>query len=199
MRWALAYKNLSCEFTSVNLLNDDTESPEHLRRNPLGYVPALEVMTEKGLICLAESIAILEWLEEVHPNAPLLPSDSFLRARTRQMVEIVNAGTQPLQNLNVLHFYSADPQEQRKWAQHWIRKGLSAFEVLAKETSGRFCIGDDLTWADLALIPQCYNAGRQGLELTDFPRLKKIYEAALLTPSGQASHPDRFEPAQAKS
>lgn len=198
VRWALAHKKIPCEFTPINLLTDESDSEAHLQRNPLGYVPVLEIRTEAKPVFLAESVAILEWLEEVHPENPLLPpprvAHALDRARIRQLAEVINSGTQPLQNLNALHLHSSEPSEQKLWAQHWIRKGLNAYETLAQETAGKFSFGDALTLADLFLVPQCYNAGRQDVSLDEFPLLKKIFESASQTPSYQESHPDRFNP-----
>jgi len=198
VRWALAHKKIPCKFTPINLLTDEPDSETHLQRNPLGYVPVLEIKTETNPVFLAESVAILEWLEEVHPQNPLLPAPGTThaldRARIRQLAEIINSGTQPLQNLNALHLHSSQLTEQKLWAQHWIRKGLHAYETLARETSGQFSFGDSLTLADLFLIPQCYNAGRQDVSLDEFPLLKKIFESASHTQSYQESHPDRFNP-----
>lgn len=201
VRWALAHKEIPCEFVSIHLLTDEAESEPHLKRNPLGYVPVLEiasVASSEPPIYLAESTAIVEWLEEIAPAKPLMPPfhsrQGIDRAKTRQLMEIINSGTQPLQNLNALHLHSSDPEEQKRWAQYWIRKGLHAYETVASETAGKFSMGDSLTLADLFLIPQCYNAGRQEVSLDEFPLLKKIYENASQTASYQLSHPDRFNP-----
>lgn len=199
VRWALAIKGVNCSFHSVNLLNDETESPEHLKRNPHGYVPVLEIQNSATDIAyLSESVAILEWLEETFPKSPnvasLYPGPPLNRARIRQLCEVINAGTQPLQNLNVLHLHSNDPQEQKKWAQYWIRKGLHAYETLAAPWAGRFSVGNDLSAADLFLIPQLYNARRQEIAIEEFPLLAKIFAECAQTLPYQASEPDRFKP-----
>jgi maleylacetoacetate isomerase len=192
VRWALARKGISAEMIAVNLLEGASESPEHLKRNPMGYVPALETPGGKFI---GESVAIIEWLEETHPAHPLLPRDLFLRARTRQLVEIVNSGTQPLQNLGVTEMVSEDGEKKKAWNQHWIRKGLDAYEILVKETAGKFAIGDEPTMADLFLIPQCYNASRNEIDLTEFPTIERINRAGLALESCQAAHPERYKPA----
>jgi maleylacetoacetate isomerase len=194
VRWALSFKKIPYEAVAVNLLSDEPSSPEHRLRNPLGYVPVLEFIDETRLKFLGESMAILEWLEETVPTPPLLPKDPILRARSRQLSEIINAGTQPLQNPNVSEQHSSDPQEQRRWNQVWIRNGLSAYEACVQETCGKFSIEDSLTLADLYLIPQCYNAIRNQISLTEFPRIQRIYEAARLTESCKAAEPEQFEP-----
>lgn len=195
VRWALALKGIPCEFIAVNLLDDESEQPAHLARNPMGFVPALEILNSKSSVrFLGESVAIIEWLEEVHPLPTLFPNDPLERARTRQLAEIVNAGTQPVQNLSVTLRHSPDPEEQKKWSQHWIRKGLGAYEKLVQETAGLFSIGNTLTFADLFLIPQCYNAGRNDVPLSEFPTIQKIHEQAIQTEACMKSSPDRFKP-----
>lgn len=192
----MAYKGVHCEFNTVNLLTDEPESSEHLKRNPLGYVPVLELIDDNGESrYLGESTAIIEWLEETRPKPSLLPQNPLSRARVRQLAEVINAGTQPLQNPNVSEFHSTDPEERKRWAQHWIRKGLHAYETLVHESAGRFSFGNQLTVADLYLIPQCYNALRQGVEIAEeFPRLQRIWDAAKEEISYQASEPERFKP-----
>lgn len=194
VRWAFALKNIPCEFVAVNLLSDEPESPDHLKRNPMGFVPVLEFLERSEDRFLGESVALIEWAERVRPTPSLFPKDLFEQARSRQLAEIINAGTQPLQNPTVSALHSADPTEQKKWNQYWIRKGLNAFQTLAQKTAGKFSIGDELSLADLFLIPQCYNAMRQEVLVQEFPLIEKIYLNALETESCRASHPDRFNP-----
>lgn len=195
VRWGFALKVLPCEFVSIDLLTDDSDSPEHLQRNPLGFVPALEFLTDSPTFrYLCESMAILEWLEETLPHPSLLPGDALQRARIRQLAEIINAGTQPLQNPNVALYHSSQKDEQKKWNAHWIRKGLHAYETLVQETAQTFSVGNTLTLSDLFLIPQCYNALRHDVHLSEFPRIERIYKAAMATPSCQASAPEKFNP-----
>ncbi len=196
VRWALQLKGIKCDYVPVNLLSDETENPEYLRKNPLGYVPVLEVIdAESPIRYLSESIAIIEWLEETYPthSPSLFSGDSFQKARIRQLAEIINSGTQPLQNLNVSLFHSSHSEEQKKWNTHWIRRGMQAFEKLVQETSRLYSVGDTLTLADLFLIPQCYNALRNEISLSDYPVIEKIYQAALKTESCQDSAPDQFQ------
>lgn len=200
VRWALSLKKIPCEYVSVDLLSDETDSSEQRARNPLGYVPVLQILEASGGLnrpeskYLTESLAIIEWLDELFPTPSLLPGDSYQRAKIRQLAETINAGTQPIQNPTVALFHSSNPEEQKKWNLHWIRNGLAAYEFLVQETMGAFSVGDTLTLADLCLIPQIYNALRQGVVLSEFPRIEKIYQEALLTESCQASAPDSFKP-----
>lgn len=204
VRWGLALKGIPCEYVAVDLLSGESESPQHAARNPLGYVPVLEFLggSLHGRSAeapvrpfLAESMAILEWAEEVHPEPRLLAGDAFHRAWIRQLAEVINADTQPLQNLGPQYLHSSEDAGKRKaWAQHWIRNGLAAYESLVIHTAGKFSVGDAITLADLFLVPQCYNAERYEVPLDPYPTVKRISEAALATPEGRASHPDRYKP-----
>lgn len=197
VRWAYIYKNLESQgvqlkYESINLLAEESETPEHRARNPLGYVPALEI--PGGF--LIESIAILEWMEERFPNSPkLLPADLELRARTRALTQIINADTQPLQNLNPQFFHSSEPTKRKEWAQHFIREGLAAYEAYVKPTAGIYSVGNQLTMADLCLIPQCYNADRYEISLDAYPTIQKIVKNCTSLESYTQSHPDAFKPA----
>lgn len=196
VRWALAFKNIPCEFVAINLLSDEAESEEHLKRNPLGFIPVLENLDHPSspLRFLSESTAIIEYLEELHPTPSLYPADPLLKARTRQLAEIINSDTQPLQNMNTFLRHSSDPEEQKRWNQYWIQRGLIAYETLVQETAGIFSVRNSLTTADLFLIPQCYNAKRFDVPLSDFPTIERIYHSALETESYRKSAPEGFQP-----
>ena len=194
VRWALHLKGLNYQPIAINLLENASESPDHLHRNPSGQVPTLEILLNGKKQFLSESVAIVEWLEEMFPSPALLPQDPFLRARCRQLMEIINSGTQPLQNLGVAQLHSSDPQHQKSWNQFWIRKGLHSFNELVTETQGQYSIGDQFTLADIFLIPQCYNSLRFEIPLDEFPAVKKIYDQGVNTPAYHASHPDRYAP-----
>ncbi len=191
VRWALAHKNIPCKYVAIDLLKGESESPEHLKRNPLGYVPVLEI---QGTF-IAESMAILDLLEELHPEPALLPSDPIRRAQVRQLAEMINADTQPLQNMNPQFLHSDDPEKRKQWAQHWIQNGLSAYELVVKTTAGKFSVGDELSFADLCVIPQMYNARRYEVSLDSCPTLLKIESECKKLPSYLAAEPDRFQPA----
>lgn len=202
VRWALAIKGIQCEMVTVDLLNGESESPEHLARNPLGYVPVLELSNG---IFLTESIAIMEWLEEVAPTPALLPvgnlpADRLARARVRQLVELINADTQPLQNMTPQLMHSDDPEKRKAWAQYFINAGLNAYEKILESfeiqtgIQSRYSVGDQLTLADLCLVPQCYNADRFGVSLETFPRIQKIREMAMQHPTYTLAEPTVYAP-----
>lgn len=198
VRWALAYKEIPCEWVAINLLTDEPESPEHKTRNPTGFVPVLERLDRADANrFLAESAAILGWLDAVKPLPPLFPENPWDRAIVWQLCEIINSGTQPIQNLNVAQAHSEDPVEQKRWNQFWIHRGLEAYELRAKLCAGRFSFGDTISAADFFLMPQLYNADRNEVSLEAFPLLRAIRTQCQALPSYQASHPERFEPQKA--
>lgn len=195
VRWALAHKGVAYESNAIDLLKGAQSEGSYVAKSPMGLVPCLVVDGR----ALTESVAIIEWLEETTPEPSLYPRDSWARARVRQLVEFVNSGTQPLQNLAVNRHVSSDADKQKDWARHWIVRGLTAIErelgILRDEgLGGAFAVGDSLTAADLYLVPQLYNARRFGVDLTPYPRTVAVEAAALATDSARASHPDRFQP-----
>src|SRR4051812_31872125 len=125
VRWALAIKGVEYDSNAIDLLHGAQHEAAQIARSPLGYVPCLEVDGRP----LAESVAIIEWLEESFTQPALYPADRWARARVRQLVELVNAGTQPLQNLSVLRHFSPDADAQKAWSRHWIKRGLDAVET----------------------------------------------------------------------
>ena len=196
VRWALDYKGLKAELQHVSLLDGESEGDAHRSRNPLGYVPVLERLDLTGdARFLADSTAMVNWLEEVYAGLPpLFPGDAWNRARIRSLAGIISSDTQPIQNLNVMHRHSSDAAEQKRWAQDFIHQGLAAVERAAKEVAGDFSVGDQLSWADLCLIPQCYNAERFAVALDSFPTIQRILQNTQRLESCKSSHPSRYEP-----
>jgi maleylpyruvate isomerase len=203
VRTALAWKNLAYDYVPVHLVRDGGEQwkPEYLARNPQGMVPLLEIIDESGAHrSIGQSVAIIEYLDDVVPAPPLLPADPYLRARTRQLVEVVNSSIQPLQNSNVLkHIAGTLAADEKAWARHFMQRGLAALDQLVAETAGRFSVGDVATMADIYLVPQLYNARRFELDVAPFARLLAIEAACAELPAFQAAHPDRQPDAQAAS
>ncbi|NDD92021.1 maleylacetoacetate isomerase, partial [bacterium] len=195
VRWALDYKSIPAELQHVSLLDGECESDSHRTRNPLGFVPVLERLDLTGSArFLSDSTAIASWLDEAFPQAPsLFWGDSWTRARIRSLAGIISSDTQPIQNLTVLHRHSADPAEQKRWAGEFIHQGLLAFEKAAKDFSGKFSTGDELSWADMCLIPQCYNAERFSVALDSFPTIQRVLKSCENLPSYLSSHPSRYE------
>jgi len=198
VRWALEHKKIACELVHIHLLNGEAETPAHLARHPLGFVPVLETNAGANLI---ESLAIITYLEDTNPTSPtLFPKDPVEKARALALAEVINAGTQPLQNIPVLTFYSSDTEKQSTWAQHWIQNGLDLYEKLLPDSilksAEPFSVGNRLSIADLFLLPQLYNAKRYGLGLDPFKKILAIQKHLETLPSYQKSHPDLYKPAE---
>nr|APH81356.1 GST zeta [Tigriopus kingsejongensis] len=159
VRIVLALKDIEYEYRPVHLVKDGGEQhqADFLKLNPMAQVPALTM----GDRILTQSVAIIEYLEEAYPQHPILPTDPWLRAQVRQIVEIIGSGTQPVQNLSVMKMARDDPAQRVEWSHYWIRQGLSAVESVLSQTAGRYCVGDEVTMADCCLVPQIYNAERQ--------------------------------------
>lgn len=154
-------------------------------------VPTLVV----GDAVMTQSSAILEFLEEEYPDRPLLPRGRVERAAVREVAAMIGCDTQPVQNLRVLRkvmeWSPEEEKEERKkaWGKHFIGLGLGAVERRVKETAGKYCVGDDVTLADLYLVPQLYNAARFGVDMDAFPMLKRVAEALAALPEFQKAHP----------
>jgi len=193
IRWALAIKGVAFEPVGLDLVAGAQLTPEHQARNPLGRVPTLVLEDGRSL---GESVAILEWLEETIPTPALYPKDPWQRARTRQLVEIVNGGMQPMQNISVLKKLSPDSAVQRAWGAHFNELGLAAFEALLAQIAaegggdGPFSVGPSLTAADLFLVPQLYGARRFHVDVSRFPRVLAAEAAARATPHAEAARPE---------
>jgi len=195
VRIALAWKGIAHEVETVHLLEDGgrQHGEAFLALNPSEQVPVLvldERAPDGGTRRLAQSMAILEYLEERHPTPPLLPSDPWLRARARQLAEIVNSGIQPLQNLATterLRELGGDPEA---WRHHFISRGLASFERAAAETAGTFLVGNAPSFADVYLVPQLYNARRFSVDVAAYPTLARVEATCAALPAFQAAHPD---------
>lgn len=190
VRIALATKALAYEYVPVHLVKEGGEqhSESYRALNPMAQVPTLELDDGRRL---SQSLAIIEYLETMVPTPPLLPADPYLRARARQLAEVINAGIQPLQNLGVLRELETRGVDPKAWSQLYIGRGLDALEAAAATTAGRFLVGETPTIADVCLIPQLYNARRFGLEVTRWPLLARVEEACAQLPPFQMAHADR--------
>lgn len=194
VRIALEHKNLPYEYVPVNLVRNGGEQHQaaFAVRNPMEQVPALELSHGGTTQTLAQSLAILEYLEEVHPTPPLLPKDPMARARVREMANLINAGIQPLQNLSVLqHVESIFKADKAVFAAHWIQRGLKALEALAKPQAKRCLVGDDVTMADVCLVPQLYGARRFNVDLGAYPTLLRVEAHVQTLPAFVKAHADK--------
>jgi maleylpyruvate isomerase len=190
VRIGLYAKGLPFELRCVNLLERAHEQAAYLERAPGGFLPCLELDGE----AFVESVAILELIDVLSPSLRLFPEAPKARARVMELVETINSGTQPLQNLNVLQRF--EESERAAWAKHFITRGLATYERLlarneiAGTFSGSFSYGDSFTAADCYLVPQVYNAKRFGVDLTQLPRLAKVAEGLQAHPAVVKAMPE---------
>jgi len=187
LRWALNIKGISYQTVPVNLALQEQASPAYLAINPLGVVPSLKVSED---LILSDSIAILEWLEERFPSPPLLPTSPDQRWQCRRIVQHIASGIFPLQNLKVQKYVSGDLNVRTNWARHWIEQGFASLEKTLQQTAGTFCVGSQLTQADLCLVPQVYNARRFGVDLSPYSTIRRIDERCHKEPTCLAAAPD---------
>lgn len=176
VRIALNFKGISYEPVFVHLVKNEQRSGAHLGRNPQGLIPVLE----DGDKVIAQSWAIIEYLEEVYPNPHLLPTAPHDRALVRQMVNLVACDIQPLNNLKVLKHLKSMGHSQGEvddWYRHWIELNFAALERLTQKHGGTYCYGGQVTMADVFFIPQIWNARRFNTNLDAFPKLQRIEEA----------------------
>lgn len=192
VRWVLALKGLPYQSVAVNLLKSEQRADAYLAINPTGQVPTLKV----GDRYLSESLAIIEWLEETYPHEPLLPEDPWDKALVRELTMMVVSGIQPVQNLKVGRFYSEDPKLREGWNKHFIEEGLEALEKKLANYQGPYSFGHKLTLADIALVPQVYNALRVQIDMRRFPRIESIYFKCLKTDACDRASPPRQPDAQ---
>jgi maleylpyruvate isomerase len=190
VRIALAYKNIAFEHAFVRLRQGEQRRPEFTQLSPLSQVPVLEVVQGEEHRLITQSIAILEYLEETHPYPPMLPADPALRARVRELTELVNSGIQPLQNLGLQEELRARGVDDTPITRKFIENGLRALEQLAKSSGGRFLVGDQITFADACLIPQMTVARRYGVDVESFPLLHRVERECEALPYFQAARPE---------
>ncbi|KAK5169337.1 uncharacterized protein LTR77_005312 [Saxophila tyrrhenica] len=179
VRIAAAYKGISMSYRFVHLLNSEQMSEDYERINASQSVPTL-VITEEGgqRTVIQQSVAILEYLEESHPESPkLLPASAAERAWIRQLVNIVACDIQPVTNLRVLHKVKEIGVEVTQWQKPWMLHGLLAYEkTMLRQGVGRYSFGDTLTMADVVLAPAVDGAVRFGVDFDEIPNVKRVYD-----------------------
>ncbi|XP_013796044.1 maleylacetoacetate isomerase isoform X2 [Apteryx mantelli] len=186
VRIALALKGIAYDQVPVNLLKDGGQqfSAEFKALNPMQQVPALKI----DGITLSQSLAIIHYLEETRPNPKLLPQGPKKRAQVRMISDHIVSGIQPLQNLSILQRMG---EKKMEWAQQCITSGFQALEQILQHTAGRYCVGDEVSMADLCLVPQVFNAERYKVDLSPYPTITRINKALLELEAFKASHPSR--------
>lgn len=196
VRIALALKGLDYQLVPIHLVKNGGEqtSAAYQRINPQKLVPTLD---DDGLI-VAQSLSIIEYLEEKYPQIPLLPQDIKNRAFVRAIAQMIASDIHPLNNLRVLQYLTGtlkiDDAQKQIWYAHWIDEGFKAIETLLTQSpahhSAKFCFGDSPTLADCCLIPQVYNAKRFNCDLLAFPKIVTIYNHCMSLPAFIQAHPD---------
>jgi maleylacetoacetate isomerase len=195
VRIALGLKGIEYDSVSVDLRTGNQRSADYKARNPQGLVPMLEIDGQ----LIAQSLAIIDYLDATRPEPRLVPSDPAERAHVLAMALAIACDIHPLNNLRVLH-YLKDPLGQEDparddWYRHWVSEGFAALEQIAAPRAGCFLLGDAPGLADVCLVPQMYNARRFDVPLDAYPTLMRAdAEAARLEPFA-AAHPDRVAPA----
>ncbi|MEF2131939.1 MULTISPECIES: maleylacetoacetate isomerase [Pseudoalteromonas] len=174
VRIALNLKGLDHELVPVNLLKSEQSGEAYLSKNGQGLLPALE--TEHGV--LAQSLAILEWLEETQTGQALLPQDPWQKAQVRNFCYAIACDIHPIDNLRVLKYLSsqlgASDEQKNEWYRHWVIEGFKKLEPMIGD--GQFCFGTEPTLADVCLVPQVFNALRFKVDMTEFPKISRVYE-----------------------
>ena len=191
LRIALAYKRLDYTPHYVSLPKMEHRTPSYRALHAQGLVPLL-IDGDRSLI---QSMAIIEYLDEVYPEPPLIPKDVQGRAYVRAVSQIIGCDIHPLNNVRVLKHiqaqFGADEAATNAWYRHWIAEGLGGLEAYVEGTrlSGQYCYGDSVTMADICLVPQIFNAQRFGCPLGDYPALNAIFERCMALDAFRATQP----------
>ena len=191
VRIALRLKGIDYSQAPVNLRQGVQRTLDYLAHNQQGIVPTLDT----GEVTLTQSLAIIEWLDELQPEPPLLPAMPDARALVRSLALHVACEIHPLNNLRVLqyleHRLGLEERDVNAWYRHWIAEGLASLERRLVATAGTYCFGDTVTLADLCLVPQVYNARRYSCDLMPFPTIVRIDAACLKLPAFAEARPER--------
>ncbi len=193
VRIALELKGLSYDYVPVHLIKEGGQQlkPEFRAVNPDGLVPALA----DGEHVLQQSLAIIEYLDEVHPEPKLLPGTALDRAYVRGLAQEIACEIHPLNNLRVLkylkHTVGVTEEVKDAWYRHWIELGFASLQANLERNgkAGRFCFGDTPTLADLCLVPQVFNAQRFNIDVTRYPAIAKVFESCMALPAFQKAEP----------
>ncbi len=192
VRIALALKGLAFDYVPVHLVKNEQLADAFSARVPAQLVPALEIDGD-GL--LTQSLAIIEYLDETHPQPPLLPADPLGRARVRAIALDIACEIHPLDNLRVLRYLTKQlgvaEDDKNRWYRHWVETGLSVVEkrLASSSDTGAFCHGHAPGLADCTLVPQIFNAQRMDCRLDHVPTVMRIFERCMAVPAFQAAQP----------
>lgn len=193
VRIALNLKNIDFETSFINLMNGEQTGAAYRTVNPQGRVPSLVI---DGNL-LNQSVAIMEYLEETHPEPAFLPADAFGRARVRGLANIISCDMHPLNNSSVLAYLGKDlgvsKSDVKRWYHHWVKLGFDAIEAMldGHPATGRFCHGDTPGLADICLVPQVFNARRFECPLDGYPILMRVFDECMKIDSFDRAQPSK--------
>ena len=193
LRIALAYKGIKYDPKYLSLPKGEHKNADYMKVNPQGLVPAL--VDDAGRV-FTQSLAMIEYLDETHPNPPLMPKSADEKWYVRALSQIIGCEIHPLNNVRVLKYLrrAYDVPEEKintDWYPHWIAEGLANLESLlaTEKRSGKYCLGDQFTMADVCLVPQIYNAQRYNCDLKPYPIVMRIFATADATEWVRVSEP----------
>ena len=198
VRIALELKGLDYDYIAVHIATGDHRREPYATLCADTLVPMLEVNGQK----LSQSMAIIEYLDEMHPVPSLIPADALGRAKVRALAQSIACEIHPVNNLRVLKYLANDLQvgedAKNNWYRHWCRTGLDAFErQLAQLAPSTFCYGNAPTLADCCLVPQMFNAARFNVNVDGLPRAQAAYDACMALPAFQKAQPSACPDSQA--
>ena len=191
VRIALNLKGLTAERRYIHLRKGEQRNPDYLAVNPQGLIPLLVVGDRR----ISQSLAIMEYLDEKHPQPPLLPVGPEERAFVRSIALAIACDIHPIDNTRVMAYlereFSVDQPGRDDWYRHWIRLGFEAIEQQLAGRSTPFCAGTTPTIADVCLVPQVFNSKRVNLDLAPFPRIRAVFDACMALPAFADAQPSR--------
>lgn len=190
VRIALNLKNLPAEHEVVWLTKGEQSADAYTQINPHGLVPTLVDNGQE----LGQSLAILEYLDELHPEPALLPQDPVERAQVRAMALLIACDIHPVNNLRILKYLKSElghsQDEVDTWYRHWCDQGLAGLEAdILRRKPGKFCFGDSVTLADICLVPQVFNANRFNVDMSQYPNVARINDTCLQLPEFDQAQP----------
>ena len=197
VRIALAHKGIAFDYLPVHLAKNEQFNESYQAVSASRLVPLLH----DGDVALSQSLAIIEYLDETHPEPPLLPKDPAGRARVRALSADIACEIHPLNNLRVLrylvHSLKVSEDDKNRWYRHWVETGLEVVERQLAAQPARFCHGDSPTMADCVLVPQIFNAQRFDCRLDHVPHVMRVFDACMKLPAFDATQPSKCPDAQA--